>query len=73
MNHETAVKLLITVLIFLSLFTQSCNCKYTPTYGGQARMIYGHSDESKWTGFNKHNPYYVKAKKPAKSHNYYSN
>ena len=66
-------EILMIVLIFLAIFTHGCNCKYTPTYGGQAKMLYGHDNESGWTGFNKKNPYYVKPKKAPKSHNYYSN
>ena len=66
------MKTIYLILICISaLFFQSCSsCKNIPAYGGNARMIYGHSDETKMSGTK--NPYKVKAKKPKKSKNRYS-
>jgi len=51
----------------------SCDtCKHTSTYSSNShnKMTYGHSDEPGMKATK--NPYAVKAKKPAKSHNRYS-
>ena len=61
------------IILLFSLLLQSCDtCKHIPTYGGRARMIYGHETYGGNMKAAK-NPYFVKAKKSRwHYHNYYN-
>lgn len=59
----------VTLFLFIVsiAFFSSCNCKYTPTYGGNGRMTRGHETGEAFKQRASANPYFVKSK-PIKSH-----
>ena len=74
------IKLVVFTAIFFVIGLSSCNvyhCKNTSTYtsstGGTRMLQRGQRPVKEFEMKPTKNPYYVKAKKPAKSHNYYSN
>ena len=73
------MKQIIIILIgFILIGLSSCDhCKhisaYTSSIGGTRMLQRGERPVKEFPMKPMNNPYYVKAKKPAKSHNYYSN
>lgn len=72
------IKLIVFTAIFFIIGLSSCDtCKhisaYTSSTGGTRMLQRGERPIKEFEMKPTKNPYYVKAKKPAKSHNYYSN